>query len=322
MLNLGRILSEHRPVALLAVLVLGSLVSLVRGTESSLVRGGVVRVVAATAWPFLEARRAVSGAAGDAYRFVSDYQGALDEAKALGQEVAKLKTDTARLAMLQAENGRLRNMLGFVRENPRLTLEPVTVLESYKGMLRIDRGGVHGIRPSMCVVSTQGVVGVVTEVADFTSTVATLHHMDCRVGAMVLRNRLRAYDGVVQASGNDLSRICTMEYIDMKEEVRVGDIIVTSPESLFPAGLMIGRISAVHDGGSLWKSAEVVPAVDPYTLDEVFLIRRTVEDPSWLSGPKEDFLGMTARTRAAAGEAVSAGTPAPDLRTLQERFAP
>ena len=197
-------------------------------------------------------------------------------------------------------------------------LEPAAILETYKGMLRIDRGSRHGVRPATCVVGPQGVVGVVTETADFTSTVATLHHVDCRIGAMVLRNRVRAYDGVVQANGSDFNRICTMEYIDMKEDIRPGDVVVTSPESLFPPGLLIGRIGAVHDAGALWKSAEVMPAVDPYAVDEVFLIRRAVDDPEYVGGPEGDFLDLPPPPDAASSQAPET----PDTRPLQERYAP
>ena len=323
MLNLGRILSEHRPVVVLTVLVGASLLSLIRGTEPSVVQRGVVRAIAATSYPFLSAKNRVNDTVSRAYRFVADFDTMQNESRALSAEVARLKNGVARAASLEKENGRLRQMLNFTRKRPQITLEPVSVLESYKGMIRIDRGAVNGVRPSMAVITDEGVVGVVTEVADFTSTVATLHHMDCKVGAMVERNRLRAYDGVVHASGNDLTRICTMEYIDMKDDVRVGDVVVTSPESLFPAGYLIGRVSAVrNDGGSLWKSAEITPVIDPYKLDEVFLVRRDVEDPSYLAGSRGDFLAETAAAQAAAGAAVAKGGETPDTRTLQERFAP
>ncbi len=323
MLNLGRILSEHRPVVVLLVLVGVSLLSLIRGTEPTVVQRGVVRAIAATAYPFLSAKNRVSDTVSRAYRFVADYEAVQSVNRGLSEEVAHLKNGVARLAALEGENARLRGMLNFAREHPQLTLEPVSVLESYKGMIRIDRGAVNGVRPSMAVITDEGVVGVVTEVADFTSTVATLHHMDCKVGAMVERNRLRAYDGVVHSGGSDLSRICTMEYIDMKEDVRVGDVVVTSPESLFPAGYLVGRVSAVHNGGgSLWKSAEITPAIDPYKLDEVFLVRRDIEDPAYLAGSRGDFLADTGAAQAAAGAAVARGGETPDARTLQERFAP
>ena len=68
--------------------------------------------------------------------------------------------------------------------------------------------------------------------------------------------------------------------------------------------------------------AEIAPAIDPYKLDEVFLVRRDIENPSYLAGPRGDFLQETAAVQAAAGEAVARGGETPDARTLQERFAP
>ncbi len=326
MLNLGRILSEHRPVVVLMVLVGASLLSLLRGTEPTVVQRGVSRAVAATAYPFLTAKNSVHETFSRAYRFVADFEALQNERRALSSEVARLKSSVARNAGLESENTQLRRMLTFARRRPRLTLEPVSVLECYKGTIRIDRGAVNGVRTSMAVVTDEGVVGVVTEVLDFTSTVATLHSIaDCNVGAMVERNRLRAYDGIVHSGGSDLNRpsICTMEYIDMKNEVRVGDIVVTSPESLFPAGYLIGRVSAVHTGaGALWKSAEIAPAVNPYKLDMVFLVRRDIEDPSYLAGSRGDFLAEAAAAQAASGQAVAQGGETPDTRTLQERFSP
>jgi len=286
----------------------------------------VSRAVAATAYPFLAAKNRVSETASRAYRFVADFQAMQNETRAASAEVARLKSSVARNAGLENENAQLRRMLVFARRRPQLTLEPVSVLECYKGTIRIDRGAVNGVRPSMAVVTDEGVVGMVTEVLDFTSTVATLHSIgDCNMGAMVERNRLRAYDGIVHSGGSDLNRssICTMEYIDMKNDVHVGDVVVTSPESLFPAGYLIGRVSAVRTGGgSLWKSAEITPAVDPYKLDMVFLVRRDLEEPSYLAGSRSDFLAEVAAAQAASGQAVAKGGETPDTRTLQERFAP
>ena len=74
----------------------------------------------------------------------------------------------------------------------------------------------------------------------------------------------------------------------------------------------------MHDGGALWKSAEVVPAVDPYAVDEVFLIRRAVDDPEYVGGPAGDFLDLP----HAPEEAASRAPETPDTRPLQERYAP
>ncbi len=234
-----------------------------------------------------------------------------------------MQVAAARARELEAENRVLREAMLFTRQTPEVLLEPARVLERYKGMLRIDRGSRHGVRAGMGVVAPEGVVGIVSETADFVSTVATLHHLDCLVGAMVLRNRLRAYDGVIHPAGTDLSGLCTMEYIDMKAEVRVGDLIVTSPESVFPAGLPIGRVRAINtEEGSLYKNAEVTVFTDPYRLDVVFLVRRAADDPSWLAGMDTDYLAMYEAARAAMGEPLATGAPSPDTRPVQERLAP
>jgi len=278
-------------------------------------------VVHIAAYPFLKLRHVAVSIPRNAYHFVADYNAVFQETKSLQHDLVDMKIKEAALRALSLENARLRRILGFVSENPRFTLQPATVLESYRGMLRIDLGGRHGVSPSMGVISCDGVVGIVTEVADFTATVATLHHTDCRVGAMVLRNRLRAYDGVIHASGGDFSHLCALEYIDTKEEVRVGDVIVTSPESQFPAGLLIGRVSAVRGGVGLWKSAEVEPAVDPYRLDEVMVIIRAVDAPAFVAGPPE-ALQRAPMKPTVPGGAASQAPDMPDMRSLQERYAP
>lgn len=320
-MNPGRIISEHRPQVLLVVLLLGSLFSLVMGTESSFIHRGLSRAVSFISYPFIKVQHLTSNSLGGAYKFVSDYNSVFQENKSLKLEVATLKSKTAHLHELQQENRRIRSLFGFTRQEAGMDLLPVIILESYKGLLRIEGGARDGIRVSMGVITPDGVVGVVTEVADFTATVATIHHMDCRVGAMVLRNRLRAYDGIIHPSGSDFNQLCSMEYIDMKEEVRVGDWVVTSPESQFPAGLPIGRISTVRSGEGLWKSADIHPAVDPYRLDEVFIIMQAAESADYVAGPPAALRrGVLSGGAAQAG--VSNAPEMPDMRTLQERYAP
>ena len=121
------------------------------------------------------------------------------------------------------------------------------------------------------------------------------------------RNRVR---GIVHGTGSDLSRYATMKYIDMKDDVRENDLVVTSPESVFPTGYPIGRVVNVDDTGSLWKTADIELAVDPYRLDEVFLLRQAVTPVEELAGP------------APEEPAQSVAPTTPDKRTLQDRYAP
>jgi rod shape-determining protein MreC len=296
---------------LLITLVGLCLASLGTGVESTIVHRGVIRMVSLTAYPFLESRAALETTVDRALTTIFSQENQRQENEALRQEVALMRRALAARNEMAAENRRLRATVGFLESEPRLLLEPARVIESLKGALTIDRGLVHGIEPFMGVITPQGVVGVITNVSDFSCRVATLHHPDCKIGAMVERNRLRAYDGVLHADGT-FRLICSMWYIDLKDDVRVGDRIVTSPESIFPSGFPVGTVRAVHAGESLLKNAEIEPFIDPYRLDEVFIIRA--------AGPRvEDLQGPPRlQPRAATGNLPANDETIP----LQERFAP
>jgi rod shape-determining protein MreC len=309
-----RIMAAHRAEVILATLTFLSLISLLSGTSSSIIQRGLTRVVALSSSPFLAARTSLEEAVTYSLDFVwryNDLREAAEQNQVLG---ARLQVVLAREEELAKQNERLRDMLQFARAESRLTQRPVRIVENLRGMLTIDQGRVHGIERRMAVITEQGVVGIVTEVNDLTSYVATLHHRDCRIAAMVHRNRVRAYDGVVKANGTDYNYVCSMDFIDMKNDVRPGDIVVTSPESVFPAGLPIGTVSVVHEtSGALWRWAEIEPAVDPYVLDEAMVVTQYVPGEAILSGGGNAL---------AYREAVSVAPEMPDPRPVQERLSP
>jgi len=293
---------------ILVTLVVVSLASLATGTRASPIRNGLRTAVSLTAYPFLKVLKGVQQGVGYTAGLAFAYHETQQERDALRRRLAEANQLAARRNELLKENGRLRRMMEFARGEPALTLEPVEVIDNFKGMITIDRGSLHGVRESMCALSENGVVGTVTQVHLASANVATLHNGDCRVGAMIARNRVR---GTVHGSSGDLSRYCTMTYIDMKDEVRIGDAVVTSPESMFPAERRVGRVVAVHnEPGSLWQYADVEPAVDPYRLDELFIVRRALTP---LVEPAQT--GQDNGARSVAPEV-------PDTRSIQERYAP
>jgi len=291
------------------VLVFLSLASLVTGAEAVFLRDTVRKAVSVTAYPFLVAMGGVQHATSYVTGLFSSYHDRQQEIDSLRLRLTEMSQNEAQRHELIQENQRLRQMLGFVSTERRFELDPVKVqvMESFKGIMMIDRGSIHGMKESMCAVTEDGIVGMVTRVDPTTSSVVTLQNADCKVGGMVVRNRVR---GIVYGSGNELTHRCTMKYIDMKDDVRVNDLVVSSPESMFPTGYTIGRVVSVDDSGALWKSAEIEPAVDPYRLDEIFIVRRAI-------APADEL----------AGQAVQAPVPSvapavPDTRSYQERYAP
>jgi len=277
------------------------------GTQTSLIRDGIHAAVSVTKYPFLKVMNAVEGAVDYAAGMVFSYNAAFDEARDARERLANVMQHATQRSELLSENQRLRRLLEFARNEQGLNLEPVAVIEAFKGHLTIDRGSIYGIVDPMCAVTDEGVVGIVTQVDLLSSNLITLHNPECKISAMVERNRVR---GIIHGSSSDLSRYCTLRYIDMKDDVKRNDLVVASPGSLFPTGFPIGRIAEIDDTGSLWKLAYVEPIVDPYRLDEVFVLRQAVAPPDEMAGP------------LAPDAAQSVAPPVPDTRPLQQRYAP
>jgi rod shape-determining protein MreC len=317
-LLLRRRIRENRSTIGLGILVLLSLTSLASGTKGSVVSDGIHTALSVVASPFWKTLHAIEAGTSYVSGLVLSYDSARKEADALQAELHALLLGAADHDELEAENERLRAMLQFQREQPGLALlpgevmrVPGEVISRSAGMLTVDRGSLHGVREFMCAMTKDGVVGVVTRVEPTLCKVATLHSAECRVGAMIERNRVL---GVVHGSGNVMSHVCTMRYIDLKDDVRVGDTVVTSGGSggsvLYPPGCPIGTVTGTREENALQRAATLEPAADPYRLDEVFLVMRAQTPEETLAGPQRE------------SDIVSMAHSMPDDRPIQERYAP
>jgi rod shape-determining protein MreC len=277
------------------------------GTSGSFINNGLYTAVTVAAYPFWITLDGVKRGADYVGDFVFSYHSARREADELRRELFEAMPALAERGELRAENSRLQAMLQFARSHPELTVLPARVISRSGGILTIDRGAMHGVQEYMCAITKDGVVGVVTRVEPATANVATLHSTDCSIGARIRGSRIT---GVIKGSGNAFSHICTMEYIDLKEEVREGDHVVTSGFSAHPAGLPIGTVTGTKQEKQLHWAVRVEPAADPYRLDELLLVLQARIGTDELAGtdPPED-LPPTEATM-------------PDTRPIQERYAP
>lgn len=284
-----------------------SLLSLATGTQGRTV-GAIIRATAEIASaPFLATFNRIDNGASYLTGLVFAYDEAIDKSREAEQQLTQLRGYEAQRREQAAENERLRAMLSFAREETQFTLMAASVIQHAGGMLTIDRGSLHGMRESLCVITAEGVIGYVTKVGMFTSSVITLQNADCRIDAMIGRNRVR---GRVTGTGNDLTALCTMHYIDLKEDIREGDEVVTSPDSVFPSGYPLGRIKSVPKRGQFSQSADVVPTADPFGVDEVFVL--LAFDREW-----QDLAGDIE-----AGASVDAHVDLAEMSSVQERYAP
>jgi rod shape-determining protein MreC len=198
------------------------------------------------------------------------------ENERLKSDVALLNAQVARLREEEAENIRLRDMLGFEQNTP-FSLIPVRVVSRdpspiFKSVV-ISAGKNRGIVPYMPVVSRQGVVGKVVQVMPDLSLVQLIRDPLNHVSIMVRRSRTVSILETV--NGAEF-------FTDLRihEDVVPGDTVITTGlGGIYPRGFpvgIIGKVSFEHD--PLFKRAAIKLSMDIEHLEELFVIRLP---PQW-----------------------------------------
>jgi rod shape-determining protein MreC len=217
--------------------------------------------------------------AGNLVRNVLDVGASREENERLRQAVERLNAEVVRLQESDIENERLRAMLDFRRRNPQFELLAARIIamdpSSPVRSATIDRGADAGLREGMVTLSPAGnLVGRVVQVWPTTARVQFIVDSSSSVNALIQRADSRALGIVNGLPGDRL----LMRYLPQQEEIRAGDIVVTSGlgES-YPRGLHIGQVVEVkRNPVDLFQEARVDPAVKFSRLDSVQVIMNFV----------------------------------------------
>jgi rod shape-determining protein MreC len=149
-----------------------------------------------------------------------------------------------RLAALEAENARLRELLdSTARVGSRaLVAEILAVdLEPYRQRFNLNRGFVDGVFVGQALIDAQGVVGQIMSVGPFTSEAVLITDADHAVPVTINRSRLRT-----NAFGTGDSQRLRLNVIN-NADVEVGDLLVSSGlGGVFPQGYPVGRVIEVR----------------------------------------------------------------------------
>jgi rod shape-determining protein MreC len=205
--------------------------------------------------------------------FIPAYFGLQSENELLRRINIELADEAQRLREAKLENLRLRQLLELKSQLP-YTFKTGRVVNKSLSLLRntltLDVGLADGVHERMPVVSSAGLVGVVTSVTDHYSIVNILINTDFRASAKIQRSRV---DGIVAWDGKTFA----LKNIPKMRDIKIGDVITTSEYSnMFPSNIRIGIVSDVRDQeGSLFKSITMTPSVDFVKLEEVFVIVAT-----------------------------------------------
>jgi rod shape-determining protein MreC len=186
-------------------------------------------------------------------------------------------------AALQAENARLRQLLGVGEAVGAPTLLARVLYESrdpFSRKLVLDLGQRAGVRPGQPVIDDRGVVGQITRVFPLTSELTLLTDRDQSIAVKLLRNGLR---GVVFGDGRRLE----LRFMATNADVQEGDQAVTSGiDGLFPPGLAVGAVTGVQrTDKERFAHIELRPAAG---IDEHVHVLVLAIDPMAQTGPTTD----------------------------------
>lgn len=112
--------------------------------------------------------------------------------------------------------------------------------------LTIDKGSMQGIAKGMGVICGSGLVGKVVFVGEHLSVVQSLLHKDSRFSAMLAKEKELGY---IEWSDDLDPRKGILKDVSNNAQPKVGEPVVTSQYSLFPAGIPIGKVSSLHTKG-------------------------------------------------------------------------
>jgi rod shape-determining protein MreC len=188
---------------------------------------------------------------------------------------ARLREQVHSLEQAQVESRQLRRLLQLKDSTSGESVSAQVVAKDFTEFFRVTRlvldKGARDVRPHMPVIAPDGVVGEVLHVAG--DTVDVRLAVDAAFGVDVEDERTHAR-GFVRGTGDPARYACKVEMVDSRDEVEIGDLLVTSGKGRwFPRGIPVARVTKVIKR-ELGRDQDVdaVPTADFSRLDAVLVL--------------------------------------------------
>jgi rod shape-determining protein MreC len=193
----------------------------------------------------------------------------------LSYDNARLREQVHALEQAQIENRQLRRLLQLKDSMATDAVSAQVVAKDFTEFFRVTRivldKGAREVRPHMPVVAPDGVVGEVLHATG--DAVDVRLAVDAAFGVDVEDERTHAR-GFVRGTGDPARYSCKVEMVDSRDEVEIGDALVTSGKGRwFPHGIRVARVTLVVKR-ELGRDQDVdaVPTVDFSRLDNVLVL--------------------------------------------------
>lgn len=223
-----------------------------------------------------------------AARFVSDHVSRYvylvdvkQDNNRLAYENARLSARVRELEQAQADNRRLRRLLGLRDTIPYEMVSALVVGKDTTEFFRVAHVTLDSpnasIRPNMPVIALDGAVGTIQRVAGERLDVQLTVDSGFGVDVVVERTGAR---GFVRGEGDRSRYMVRVEWAERRDEVDVGDVLVTSGVGCrFPKGIPVARVKSVEKKKfGIYQTLVAEPTVDFSRLEEVLIILTDAKD--------------------------------------------
>ncbi|MBF0517191.1 MAG: rod shape-determining protein MreC [Nitrospirae bacterium] len=171
------------------------------------------------------------------------------------------------------ENARLRQLLNLKEEMPDYVATAKVVSKNpdmWTQTIEINKGFKDGVTKDMAVRTVSGLIGKIKKADARYSTVLLLTDVSSAVAVKSQDNRTEA---ILSGSGEDY---CFLKHGTGMEEAVIGDTIITSGlDSLYPAGIAVGKVVSTEKNPSMFEQdIKVELFANPRKIDEVMVITR------------------------------------------------
>ncbi len=189
---------------------------------------------------------------------------------------AQYARDKAQYNFIKVQNEDLEKKWQFTKEQKNLYKYEYRIAqvisqttEPSNSTIVIDLGSKDGVRPNMSVISTDGLVGVISQVSNFTSTVKLMTMMDTNdpnsqppIAATAFNKEGKSF-GMIESYNPETNRLL-MTKIPPGDPIAAEDTILSSGiGGLYPRGLTIGTVESVDVGEfGLTSTAVIKPSAE------------------------------------------------------------
>ncbi len=224
--------------------------------------------------PFAMAGSKVAEAFNGFIDVFTEYDKLKDENESLKEELEAYKEKEYNEQLLQSQNDWLKDYINFHSSNPNFKLTNAKIVSreagNYGTVITLNKGTAHSIKRNMPVITADGLLGYVSEVALDWCKVTTVIEVKNSIGVYSERQGLQ---GILKG-GIELREqgLCEMTFINSAEGIQIGDKIYTSggSKSIYPPNLYVGSVSELKIDPITGEAvATVTPKIDFTKLSEI-----------------------------------------------------